>query len=289
VSGKFNDFLDFKCGYKDSRFVIIPVPMEITVSYGGGTSKGPQSILDCVEQLEPYDVELRKEAINVPVHTMDFVQADSAESYTDVIRQRVSKCVRDGKVPIVLGGEHSVSYGMFLGLAEHKKDISILHFDSHLDLRDSYEDSKYSHASVMRRISEHKEFLHDILAVGIRSVSPEEADYVERSKHKVLYAHEMYKKDLTSEMNKVLGDNLYITFDIDALDPAIVPSTGTPEPGGLEWYPTLDILRTAIKGRKIIGFDIVELAPDDINHHSQFTTAKLLYKMMAYTLAFGVK
>jgi agmatinase len=128
VSGKFNDFLDFKCGYKDSRFVIIPVPMEITVSYGGGTSKGPQSILDCVEQLEPYDVELRKEAINVPVHTMDFVQADSAESYTDVIRQRVSKCVRDGKVPIVLGGEHSVSYGMFLGLAEHKKDISILHF-----------------------------------------------------------------------------------------------------------------------------------------------------------------
>ncbi|MCX6112229.1 MAG: agmatinase [Proteobacteria bacterium] len=285
----FNDFLNFKSDYKDAYFVIIPVPMEITVSYGHGTSKGPQAIIDSIFQLEAYDIEFKKEAIDVPVHTMDVIQANDAPGYIERIRQSVSKCVKDGKIPIVLGGEHSLSYGVFLGLAEHKKNISILHFDSHLDLRDSYEDSKYSHASVMKRIREHTGSIHSVVSVGIRSESSEEAYYVAKSGHKILYAQDIYRKDVTSELNKVLGDTLYITFDIDVFDPSIMPSTGTPEPGGLEWYQTLDILKAAVKGRKVIGFDIVELAPDGVNHHSEFTTAKLLYKMMAYTLNFGVR
>lgn len=285
----FNDFLDFNKSYKDAYFVIIPVPMEITVSYGHGTSKGPDAIIDSIFQLEAYDVEFKKEAIDVPVHIMEQIQANDAPGYIERIKQCVSTCVKDGKVPIVLGGEHSLSYGVFLGLAEHKKNISILHFDSHLDLRDSYEDSKYSHACVIRRIREHMSSINEVLAVGIRSVSSEEAYYLERTGHKVFFAHEMHKKDLISEMNKVLGDNLYITFDVDALDPSIMPSTGTPEPGGLGWYQTLDILKQLIKGRKVIGMDIVELAPDIVNHHSQFTAAKLLYKMMAYTVNLGVR
>ena len=289
MAQEFNDFLDFKSSYSDAHFVIIPVPMEITVSYGRGTSKGPQAIIDAIFQLEAYDIEFKKEAISAPVHTMDVIQANDAPGYIERIKQNVSKCVKDGKVPIVLGGEHSLSYGVFLGLAEHKKDISILHFDSHLDLRDSYEDSKYSHASVMRRICEHTGSIHDVVSVGIRSESSEEAYYVSKSGHKVFYAQDMYRKDITTELNKILGDNLYITFDIDAFDPSIMPSTGTPEPGGLEWYQTLEILRAAIKGRKVIGFDIVELAPDGVNHHSEFTTAKLLYKMMAYALNLGVR
>lgn len=285
----FNDFLDFNKSYKDAYFVIIPVPMEITVSYGHGTSKGPDSIIDSIFQLEAYDVEFKKEAISVPVHTMEPIQANDAPGYIERIKQCVSSCVKDGKVPIVLGGEHSLSYGVFLGLAEHKKDISILHFDSHLDLRDSYEGSKYSHACVIRRIREHMSSIHEVLAVGIRSVSSEEAYYLEKTGHKVFFAHEMNKKDVISEMNKILGDTLYITFDVDALDPSIMPSTGTPEPGGLEWYQTLEILKQAIKGRKVIGIDVVELAPDAVNHYSQFTAAKLLYKIMAYTVNLGIR
>ncbi|MEI6093570.1 MAG: agmatinase [bacterium] len=285
----FNDFLDFNKSYKDAHFVIIPVPMELTVSYGHGTSKGPQSMIDCIFQLEAYDVEFKKEAIDVPVHTMPAIKADDAPSYIEKIKQCVSNCVKDGKVPVVLGGEHSLSYGVFLGLAEHKKNISILHFDSHLDLRDTYEDSKYSHACVIRRIREHMSSINEVVSVGIRSVSSEEAYYLEKTGQKILFAHEMNKKDMASEINKMLGDNLYITFDIDALDPSIMPSTGTPEPGGLGWYQTLDVLKSAIKGKKVIGMDIVELAPDGVNHYSQFTAAKLLYKMMAYTLNLGVK
>ncbi|MEI6080352.1 MAG: agmatinase [bacterium] len=289
MSEQFNDFLDFNSSYADSHYVIIPVPMEITVSYGKGTAKGPQAIIDSIFQLEAYDIEFKREAIDVPVHTMEAIQANDAPGYIERIKQSVSRCVKDGKVPIVLGGEHSLSYGVFLGIAEHKKDISILHFDSHLDLRDEYEHSKYSHASVIRRMTEHKASIKEIVAVGIRSVSSEEMSYVGKSGHKVIFAQDMYKKDVTADINKMLGDNLYITFDIDAFDPSIMPSTGTPEPGGLEWYQTLEILRGVIKGKKVLGFDIVELAPDGVNHHSQFTAAKLLYKMMAYSLVFGVK
>lgn len=288
----YNDFLNYNCDYKDSKFVLIPAPMEMTVSYGKGTKNGPDAIIGSTIQLEVYDAELKCEPINVGVHTLGPVvqRTDNPEVYIDDLKENVSRCVADGKIPVVLGGEHSLSYGVFKGISENKKGFSILHFDAHLDLRESYEGARYSHASVIKRIRDHKPDFKNIVAVGIRSVSQEEADYVNKNPdHKVFYAHEFYKKDFSDEISSLLGDEVYITFDVDALDPSIMPSTGTPEPGGLGWYQTLEILKKAITGKKIIGMDMVELAPDDINHYSQFTAAKLLYKMMAYTLMYGRK
>ncbi len=286
----YNDFLDFDREYKDAQFIIIPAPMEVTVSYGKGTKLGPSALLESSTQLETYDIELDSEAVCRGVHTFDSVDQEGLgpEEYLKKLRERVSSCVKDKKIPVVIGGEHSLSYAVFQGISDHKKGFSILHFDAHLDLRDSYDGSKYSHASVIRRMRDHRKDFDKITAVGIRSVSPEEAAYLkETPDHKVFYAHQFYGKDLSSQIADTLGDEIYIAFDVDALDPSIMPSTGTPEPGGLGWYQTLDILRKSIKGRKVIGMDIVELAPDKVNHYSQFTAAKLLYKMLAYTIAYG--
>jgi agmatinase len=285
----FEEFLNFDSSYEESKFILIPVPMELTVSYGKGTANGPAAIINSVNQLESYDVELDKEAITAKVHTMKELKANDAASYIDLVRATTSRCIKDGKIPVVLGGEHSLSYGVFLGIADHYDDISVVHFDSHLDLRDQYEGSVYSHASVMRRIASHPDKIDSSVSIGIRSVSPEEASYVKDNRSNVFYAHQLYDKNYNKDIDALLGKNVFITFDIDALDPSILPSTGTPEPGGLMWYQTLDIIKTVMKGRKILGFDIVELAPDGVNHYSEFTTAKLLYKMIAYTLEYGKK
>ena len=281
----FNDFLDFDQDYKKAKFVVIPAPMEMTVSYGHGTNNGPNAILEAVVQLETYDVELKKEAITKGIHTLKPVmpEGDDPAAYIAKLQAVVSGCVADGKIPVVIGGEHSLSYGVFKGITEHKKGFSILHFDAHLDLRESYEGTKYSHAAAVKRMCDHPADFNNIVAVGIRSVSPEEMAYVNgNKKHSVFYAHEFYKHDLSDKISSLLGKDLYITFDVDAFDPSIMPSTGTPEPGGLGWYETMEILRKAIRGRNIVGMDIVELAPDKVNHYSQFTAAKLLYKMLAY-------
>lgn len=286
----YNDFLDYDRDYKDAKFILIPAPMEATVSYGHGTSLGPAALLESSTQLETYDIELDSEAVCKGVHTFDAVEQAglSPEEYLNRLREKVSSCAKDKKIPVVIGGEHSLSYAVFQGISDHNKGFSILHFDAHLDLRDSYSGSKYSHASVIRRMRDHRKDFDKISAVGIRSVCPEEAAYLkEHPDHKVFYAHQLNGKDLSSQIADTLSEDIYITFDVDALDPSIMPSTGTPEPGGLGWYQTLDILRKSIKGRRVLGIDIVELAPDKVNHYSQFTAAKLLYKMLAYTIAYG--
>jgi len=289
----YNDFLDYDRPYDEATFILIPAPLELTVSYGKGTSLGPAALLQSSTQLETYDIELDSEAVCSCVHTLEPLEQKGmdASTYMEELKKIVSRCVKDGKIPVVIGGEHSISYGVFKGIADIKKDFSVLHFDAHLDLRDSYEGSKYSHASVVRRMREHMEKIKDITAVGIRSVSPEEAAYLKEIKdHKVFYAHQCHVSDIAKKVSSsISSDSVYITFDVDALDPSIMPSTGTPEPGGLLWYQTLDILRESIKGKKVIGIDIVELAPDKVNHYSQFTAAKLLYKMLAYTLVYGKK
>lgn len=285
----FEEFLNFDSSYEESKFILIPVPMELTVSYGKGTAKGPAAIINSVNQLESYDIELDKEAITAKVHTMKDLRANDPASYIELVRSTTSRCIKDGKIPVVLGGEHSLSYGVFLGIADHYDDISVVHFDSHLDLRDQYEGSEYSHASVMKRIMSHPDKIASSVSIGVRSVSPEEASYVKKNNSNVFYAHQLYANNFNKDIDALLGKNIFITFDIDAFDPSVVPSTGTPEPGGLMWYQTLDIIKTIMKGRKVLGFDIVELAPDGVNHYSEFTTAKLLYKMIAYTLEYGRK
>ena len=166
--------------------------MEMSVSYGQGTNKGPQAILEASEQLETFDEETQFEPINAGVHLMDSIDTETTnpEAIISKLSSAVSACINDSKIPVVLGGEHSLSYGTFDGVSQNIKDFTVLHFDAHLDLRSTYWDSPYSHACVMRRIKETK--FNDIISLGIRSVSPEEAEYLNENPHTVYYARDIY-------------------------------------------------------------------------------------------------
>lgn len=276
------NFLDVKCDYSNAKYVIIPVPMELSVSYGKGTSMGPKAILDASIQLEEYDLELKEETIKSGIFVDKEIKKNDAKAYIEEIHKRTLKVLNDKKVPILLGGEHSLSFGVFKAVKDLKKDFTIVHFDSHLDLRDSYEGSKYSHASAIRRMYEDKGF-KNIISIGIRSVSKEENEFLKTTKQKVYYARDIYNdKNILNDIEKYLSENIYITFDVDVFDPSVVPSTGTPEPGGLYWYDTLKLLKKIIQNKNLIACDIVELAPDKVNHFSEFTVAKLIYKIIGY-------
>jgi agmatinase len=275
-------FLNVKCDYKDAKYVIIPVPMELSVSYGKGTAGGPDAILGASTQLEEYDLELKKETIKAGIFVDQKIKEDSAKAYIEKIYKKTFNVLKDKKVPIVLGGEHTLSLGVFKAVKDLKKDFTIVHFDSHLDLRESYEGSKLSHASVLKRMYSEKGF-KNLVSIGIRSVSKEENDFLNKVDQKVYYAKDIYNdKNVLNDIEKHLSENIYITFDVDAFDPSVVPSTGTPEPGGLYWYDTIKLLRKIIQNRNLLACDIVELAPDKINHFSEFTVAKLVYKIIGY-------
>lgn len=282
---KYNHFLDENPSYKDSKFIIIPAPLEYSVSYGTGTKLGPEKILEASIQLETYDIETQKEVVYSGVYTdKTVIYNDDINLFMNNLEQRVSSVLEDEKIPIILGGEHSISASVISSFKKIYNDISILHFDAHLDLRKTYEGTKYSHACVMRRVIDELN-INNIVSLGIRSVSPEENEFIKTTTAvKVCYAEEILNKNFNIEhVLNLLTDNIYISFDVDVFDPTVIPSTGTPEPGGLFWYDVINILRILKKTKKrILGFDVVELAPDRINHHSEFTIAKLIYKIINY-------
>ena len=282
---KYQHFLGESPSYKESKFVVLPVPLEHTVSYGKGTSMGPSKILEASVELETYDIETKKEAIKDGVYTVEPVELNTnLDSFMNDLEKRVSSILDDSKIPIILGGEHSISAPIVKSFKNKYNDLSILHFDAHLDLRKKYEGTKYSHASVMRRILDELG-VDKIVSLGIRSVSPEENKFInDTDKVKVFYAEDVLNNSFNpEELIKLLSQNVYISFDVDVFDPAVIPSTGTPEPGGLFWYDIIKILRALSNSKKnILGLDIVELAPDSVNHHSEFTIAKLIYKIINY-------
>ncbi|MBN1113779.1 MAG: agmatinase [Oligoflexia bacterium] len=282
-----NRFLEQEWDFTASKYVVVPVPLEVSVSYGKGTASGPHAVLGASFQLENYDEELDRETINAGVHVLEPIDTSRGiECVIEKLSSVVTRVISNNKIPVVLGGEHTLSLGVFKGLNQCCYDFSIVHFDAHLDLRNEYEGSAHSHACVMRRIREQD--FRDIVSVGIRSVSKEEAVYAKETEHKMFYARDLfYDPDCINNVVSLLKRDIYITFDVDVLDPAVLPSTGTPEPGGLGWYQLLEILKKIITGRRLLAMDMVELAPDNINHHSEFTIAKLLYKIMGYNLQFG--
>ncbi len=280
-----NDSIKF-CGlnepfsdYGKARFAVIPVPYEKTTSYGKGTANGPIAILEASRYMELYDEELDSNTAESGIATLKPVLSDdSPEALTEKLRSVCAKVLQDKKFPVVLGGEHSISLGMLLALKDYYKDVSVLQFDAHADLRDAYQGSKHSHACVMRRIREHA----PAVQVGIRSFSDDEADNVKKERKNIFMAAEMHRRDCTQEIINRLGKNVFITFDVDAFDPSIMPSTGTPEPGGMGWYDVLDILRAVSKERNIVGFDAVELAPNPQTTAPDYTVARLVYRVMGY-------
>ena len=275
--------------WEGADVVILPVPYEATVSYQGGTRRGPAAIVDASRYIELYDQELDAEPADIGVATLPALHLtgsgpeDAVRELQDAYAQVLDAA--GDRLVIVLGGEHSISSAPVLAhssrLSQDKR-ISVLQFDAHSDLRLEYEGSPYSHASVMARCMD----AADLVAVGIRALTSEERQLIrERDSITTIFAEEMWDNDgWIDRAMQALGDTVYITFDVDYFDPALMPATGTPEPGGPAWYPTLKLLRRVFTEKKVVGVDVVELAPMPGNAAPDFLTAKLIYKMIGYRM-----
>ena len=260
-----------------SAIVILPVPYDGTSTWGKGADKGPEAILEASANMELYDIETESEVYLNGIYTADPVKEnDSPDEMVKSVFNRVTGFLKAGKFPVILGGEHSVTIGSILAFANHYPDLSVLQLDAHTDLRDEYEGSKNNHACVMARARE----VAQIVQVGIRSMDSGEIPSMDQQR--VFYAHQVNKDD--SWMEKaidLLSDNVYITLDLDAFDPSIMPSTGTPEPGGLGWYQVMDLIDKLVSRKNLVGFDVVELSPLDSNKAPDFMAAKIVYRFLS--------
>lgn len=273
------------CNYRNARVAVLPVPLERSTSYLRGTAAAPEAIIAASYNVELYDLQLDGEPYRYGIHTLpalNFSANDSIQKSLERIEQAVAAILGDEKFPVILGGEHTLSYPVFSAFFKHYPELSILHLDAHTDLRDQYLDDSYSHACVMRRIREHTK---NIISIGIRSVSQEEMDYIKSEQPLIYYDHEIQRNGLPIEkILSELTDNVFITFDLDAINPAELPSVGTPEPGGLSWYEVVELFEAVFAYKNIVGFDVVELKPDGINLHSDFWAAKMIYRMIGLKL-----
>ncbi len=272
-----------------SKVVVIPVPYEATVSYGKGTSKGPAAVLEASQQVELFDEELCIEPHKIGIYTHEAVhmEMESVESATSFqkLHDAVSPIVETGKFPISIGGEHSLSLGAIRACAERFPDLSILQIDAHGDLRKSYDGNPYSHASVAYHV--YKALPQPLITqVGIRNISKEEVDWLEEEKPNIniFWARQQDRWNF-HEIIHTLSDNVYLTIDVDGLDSSVMPSTGTPEPGGMSWYHLIDLIKVLCIRKNVIGADIVELSPIPNLHGPDFLVAKLLYKLIGYRYA----
>lgn len=272
--------------YRDSAIAILPVPYEHTTSYGKGTAGGPSAILKASHYVEFFDEELNRE-LCFEKGICSLKQLDPGKKRgkkaLDAIYASVKELIDDGKFVVTLGGEHSISTAPIEAHFNSFKDLSILHFDAHSDLREEYEGTPYSHACFAARVCG---FTTDITQVGIRAQCREEYEFIRRNGIKTMYAFEIrqgkYGNDWQKQVISNLGKNVYITFDVDYFDPSLMPSTGTPEPDGFFWDETMKLLRMLGEQRKVVGFDVVELSPVKGNTFPDFMTAKLIYKMLNY-------
>lgn len=261
--------------YDRAKIVVVPVPYEKTTSYGKGTVNGPAGICEASAQVELYDEELGFEPYNIGIATIEQVKT------LDKLEKRAGDILKDKKIPFSLGGEHTISAAPIRACKKLYKNLSVIHFDAHADLRDEFEGTPLNHACVMRRVHEAGV---GIVQVGIRNHSLEEADFMKKAKlNRPFYAHEIYNSDYwMEEALKLLTDDVYLSFDVDAFDPSIMPSTGTPEPGGMNWYQVVNFFKMLAKEKNIVGADFVELAPRKGDNGPDFTIAKLIYKLIGY-------
>lgn len=288
----FKNFLNIppeRSNFKNSRAVIISFPFEKSTTFGKGTKLGPKAIISASSQVELFDEELEKEIYKrVGVNTTAEIKpSNSPEEFYLPLTDKVKETISLNKFPVILGGEHTISLGGISGAKEKYKSFSVLHFDAHADLRDSYEGNKFSHASAMRRVLELKG-VKNLVSLGVRNISNEESEgkefnfYKKNQKRiKIFWAKDKENWKI-SDILKNLGKNVYLTFDVDVFDPSIMPSTGTPEPGGLNWQEVLKILKQVFLKKNVIAADIVELSPIKNFSSPDFMIAKLIYKIIGY-------
>lgn len=272
-----------------AKVVILPVPYEGTVSYGSGTAKGPKAIIQASRHMELYDIELGCELYQKPgVFTLKPLAVGSlpAEKMIVKVEEECSKLAAADKFAVMLGGEHSISYAADRPLREKYPDLSILQWDAHADLRDSFEGTKFSHACAMRRFYDHGK---RVVQVGVRSMSKEEAEFIKKNKlENNIFSPERFgqtraeKEKAVKEILGRLSQDVYVTIDLDGFDPAILPATGTPEPGGLNWNDFCLLMREVFRAKNVVGGDVVELAPIKGQLASDFLAAFIVYKMIGY-------
>lgn len=263
--------------YASSSIVVLPVPYDGTSTWIKGADKGPLAILEASANMELYDIETDSEVYRKGIHTAKTIEfIKTPESLSNIVEKKVYNLLSHNKFPVILGGEHSVSIGCFKAVAKFYEDITILQFDAHSDMRSEYDNSAYNHACVMARAKE----IAPVLQVGIRSMDVVEKINIDYDR--IFFAHQI--RNNTEWHEKVLSKltkNVYITIDLDVFDPAIMPSTGTPEPGGMLYHEVLDFIIKVNKYSNIVGFDVVELCPNKTEKSSDFMASKLIYQILS--------
>lgn len=281
---RFGDIAEDWSGPKKSRVVIIQAPYEGTLTYVKGASNGPQAIIDASTNMELFDDELQQETYKIGIYTspaLEFPPDTTPEKAVNKVRDAAAEVFEANKFPVILGGEHSVALGGVKAAKKVFNDVSVLHLDAHYDLRDEYKGSKDNHACVARRIQE----ICPIVEVGVRGLSKEEKDFLDTAPANVsiMSAYDILETyDWKKKAARALSDTVYMTIDLDVLDPSVMPSVGTPEPGGIGWYEFLDFLAVVAKEKRIIAFDIVELSPKAGFVAPDFLAAKLIYRILGY-------
>ena len=280
-----NGFLgiDNKFNFKE-KVIVVPFGLEKTVSYGGGTRNGPKEIIKASHQVELYDEELNCEPFKkIGIKTLKPFKIEKNVKKALSVMSKINQDILEKKLfPMTLGGEHSITPGCIAPFTKKFKNICLLHFDAHADLRDSYNGEKFSHASAIRRCLDYPNV--SVISFGIRNISKEEIPFLKRNSKriKIFWAKDKSKWDLNKFKRLIKNKNVYITFDVDGLDSGIMPATGTPEPGGLFWDETLNILKIAAKNSNIVGADLNELSPIKGFNSYNFLAAKLVYKILSY-------
>ena len=280
-----NGFLgiDNKFSFKE-KVIVVPFGLEKTVSYGGGTRNGPKEIIKASHQVELYDEELNCEPFKkIGIKTLKPFKIEKNVKKALKVMSKINQDILEKKLfPMTLGGEHSITSGCISPFTKKFKNICLLHFDAHADLRDSYNGEKFSHASAIRRCLDYSNV--SVISFGIRNISKEEIPFLKRNSKriKIFWAKDKSKWDLNKFKRLIKNKNVYITFDVDGLDSGIMPATGTPEPGGLFWDETLSILKIAAKNSNIVGADLNELSPIKGFNSYNFLAAKLVYKILSY-------
>jgi len=280
-----NGFLgiDNKFNFKE-KAIIIPFGLEKTVSYGGGTKNGPREIIKASHQVELYDEELKCEPFKkIGIKTLKpFKIYKNINKAINQIAEINKKILESELFPITLGGEHSITPGCIKPFVKKYKKLTLLHFDAHADLRESYAGEKFSHASAIKRCIDYNNV--SVVSFGIRNISAEEIPILKKNKKRIniYWAKDKKKWNLKKFKKQIKNKDVYITFDVDGLDSSIMPATGTPEPGGIFWYEALKIIKIACKNSRVVGADVNELAPIKGFHSYNFLVAKLVYKILSY-------
>lgn len=279
IEGRFGGLPDPYGEESSSKIAILPVAFDKTTSYQHGTDKGPQAMIEASRNMELYDIETGTEVYLEGIFTADPIVEETSERMLAETERRTKELIESGKFVVTLGGEHSISFAPIKAHTDHFGPLTILQFDAHADLQPAYEGNPWSHASVMARVKELPNVVK-IVSVGIRSMSSEELPNLDIAN--TFFAHTLDGHCWIEEVMARLSENVYITFDLDAFDSSLMPSTGTPEPGGLFWNQATKLLQRVITEKNVVGCDVVELLPNPGNVAPDYLAAKLIYKILSY-------